>query len=120
MHNAYNDQHNVTALFNLNLLERINKELGANFQLQYFQHYAFYNPWQSRIEMHLESLKDQSVHIGDNEISFRQGESIWTESSYKYTLNEFAQLALAAGFTVKRVWTDSQELFSVQYLVATD
>jgi dimethylhistidine N-methyltransferase len=120
LHNAYNDQHRVTALFNLHLLERINKELDADFQLQYFQHYAFYNPWQSRIEMHLESLKDQCVHIGENEISFSQGESIWTESSYKYTLKEFAQLAFTAGFTVKRVWTDAQELFSVQYLVATE
>jgi len=120
LHHAYNDQHGVTALFNLNLLERMNKELDANFQLQYFQHYAFYNPWQSRIEMHLESLKDQSVSIGDNEISFRQGESIWTESSYKYTRNEFAQLAATAGFAVKRVWTHAQELFSIQYRVVQD
>ena len=66
--------------------------------------------------MHLVSLKNQTVRIGDSEISFKLGESIWTESSYKYTLDEFAQLAAKAGFTVERVWTDPRKLFSVQYL----
>lgn len=119
LHSAYNDQQGVTALFNLNLLTRLNRELYANFQLEHFQHYAFYNPRESRIEMHLESLKDQVVRIGEIEFFFKLGESIWTESSYKYTLDEFAHLALTAGFTVERVWTDAQRLFSVQYLKST-
>ena len=116
LHRAYNDQQGVTALFNLNLLARLNRELYADFQLDQFQHYAFYNPREGRIEMHLESLKDQMVQIGGSEICFKMGESIWTESSYKYTLDEFAQLAVTAGFTVEQVWTDTEALFSVQYL----
>jgi dimethylhistidine N-methyltransferase len=116
LHRAYNDSQGVTAQFNKHLLVRMNQELDANFQLNQFGHYAFYNPGQSRIEMHLVSLKNQTVCIGDIEISFKLGESIWTESSYKYTLDEFARLAATAGFTVERVWTDPRQLFSVQYL----
>ena len=116
LHRAYNDAQGVTAQFNLHLLERINEELDANFQLDQFGHYAFYNPGQSRIEMHLVSLTNQTVRIGEVEIAFKLGESIWTESSYKYTLEEFARLARAAGFIVEGVWTDPQQLFSVQYL----
>lgn len=119
LHRAYNDQQGVTAQFNRNILVRINQELDANFQLDRFGHYAFYNPTESRIEMHLVSLANQVVRLGDVEIPFKLGESIWTESSYKYTLDEFAQLAATAGFTVERVWTDPQELFSVQYLTVT-
>lgn len=119
LHRAYNDQQEVTAKFNLHLLVRINQELDANFQLDQFGHYAFYNPGQSRIEMHLVSLKNQTVRIGDVKISFKLGESIWTESSYKYTLDEFAQLAAAAGFKVECVWTDAQQLFSIQYLTVS-
>src|SRR5579864_8097213 len=85
LHRAYNDSQGVTAQFNKHLLERINHELDANFQLNQFGHYAFYNPGQSRIEMHLVSLKNQAVRIGDIGIAFKLGESIWTESSYKYT-----------------------------------
>jgi dimethylhistidine N-methyltransferase len=114
LHRAYNDSQGVTAQFNKHLLVRMNQELDANFQLNQFGHYAFYNPGQSRIEMHLVSLKNQTVRIGESEISFKLGESIWTESSYKYTLDEFAQLAASAGFTVKQVWTDPRKLFSVQ------
>ena len=116
LHRAYNDSQGVTAQFNKHLLVRLNQELDANFQLNQFGHYAFYNPGQSRIEMHLVSLKNQTVRIGKSEISFKLGESIWTESSYKYTLEEFAQLAATAGFTVECVWTDPRKLFSVQYL----
>jgi dimethylhistidine N-methyltransferase len=116
LHRAYNDRQGVTALFNLNLLVRVNRELGANFQVDQFRHYAFYNPWECRVEMHLESLKDQVVQIGDAKIPFKLGESIWTESSYKYTLDEFAQMAGIAAFTVEQVWTDTQNFFSVQYL----
>lgn len=116
MHHAYNDQQGVTALFNLNMLVRINQELDADFQLNQFGHYAFYNPTAGRIEMHLVSLKNQTVSIGDVKVPFKLGESIWTESSYKYNLEEFAELAATAGFTVEHVWTDPQKLFSVQYL----
>lgn len=118
LHRAYNDAQGVTARFNLHLLERINQELGANFQLHQFGHYAFFNPGQSRIEMHLVSLTNQVVRIGEVEIAFKLGESIWTESSYKYTLEEFARLARATGFRVERVWTDPHQFFSVQYLRA--
>jgi len=116
LHRAYNDSQGVTAQFNKHLLVRMNQELDANFQLNQFGHYAFYNPGQSRIEMHLVSLKNQTVRIGESEIDFKLGESIWTESSYKYTLEEFAQLAATAGFAVEQVWTDPRQLFSVQYL----
>ena len=119
LHRAYNDQEGVTAAFNLNLLERINRELDGDFQLGNFQHNAIYNPKESRIEMHLVSLRDQIVHLGDLSIPFIRGESIWTESSYKYNLNEFALMAMAAGFQVEKVWTDERQWFSVQYLVKT-
>jgi dimethylhistidine N-methyltransferase len=118
LHNAYNDSEGVTAAFNLNLLERINRELGCDFQLGAFEHYAFYNPRGSRVEMHLISQRDQVVHIGGETISFVKGESIWTESSYKYNLDEFEQVAAVAGFRVDRVWVDERQWFSVQYLVA--
>lgn len=116
LHRAYNDAQGVTARFNKHILERVNQELGADFQPQQFSHYAFYNPGHSRIEMHLASLKKQMVHLGSDEIPFQRGESIWTESSYKYTLETFAQLAASAGYVVARVWTDPRELFSIQYL----
>lgn len=116
LHRAYNDAQGVTARFNTHILERINRELGANFQTRHFGHYAFYHPGQGRVEMHLISLKDQVVGIEGTDVSFKLGESIWTESSYKYTLDEFAALATSAGFTVEQVWTDPQALFSVQYL----
>lgn len=116
LHRAYNDAAGVTATFNLNLLVRINHELGADFQLDRFRHYACYNPRAGRIEMHLVSLSEQTVHLADVQISVKRGESIWTESSYKYTVDEFARLAGGAGFTVERVWMDPAELFSVQYL----
>ena len=116
LHRAYNDAQGITAQFNKHLLERINGELGANFQVQHFGHYAFYNPAQGRVEMHLVSLHDQTVQIREVVISFKRGESIWTESSHKYALDDFAHLAADAGFTVERVWTDPRALFSVQYL----
>ena len=116
-HNAYNDSEGLTAAFNLNLLERINRELGCDFQLDAFEHYAFYNPRESRVEMHLISQRGQVVHISGETISFSKGESIWTESSYKYTLDEFEQLATVAGFRVERVWVDERQWFSVQYLI---
>jgi dimethylhistidine N-methyltransferase len=118
LHRAYNDSLGVTAAFNLNLLERVNRELNCDFRRDWFQHYAFYNPRESRVELHLVSLREQTVHVDNVGIPFVEGESIWTESSYKFTLDEFEQMALAAGFKVERAWTDEQQWFSVQYLVS--
>jgi len=117
LHRAYNDAEGVTAAFNLNLLARLNRELDGDFDLTAFRHYAFYNPIEGRIEMHLVSLREQTARIGDASISFAWGETIWTESSYKYTLEGFKALAGEAGFRVARVWTDERQWFSVQYLV---
>lgn len=118
LHRAYNDREGVTGAFNLNLLHRINRELDGDFEPDSFRHYAFYNPRESRVEMHLISLKDQVAHLDDITVPFKKGESIWTESSYKYTLDGFARLAGEAGFKVHRIWCDEREWFSVQYLVA--
>jgi dimethylhistidine N-methyltransferase len=115
---AYNDAQGVTAAFNKNMLVRINEELGGTFQLDRFQHHAFFNETHSRIEMHLVSLGDQCVRVGDVQIPFRTGETILTEYSYKYSLERFAALAHEAGFAVEQVWTDERDYFSVQYLVA--
>lgn len=113
---AYNDAQGVTAAFNLNLLARMNAEIGADFALDGFAHSAFYNEQIGRIEMHLLSLNAQTVHLGGESIRFAEDETIWTECSYKYSLPEFAEMAASAGFTVRRVWTDSGLKFSVQYL----
>jgi dimethylhistidine N-methyltransferase len=118
LYHAYNDREGVTAAFNLNLLVRINRELGADFILDAFRHEAVYNQEKGRVEMHLINLKDQRVHLGETSISLQEGEFIWTESSYKYSLDEFESMVNDAGFDVVRVWTDNREWFSVQYLVA--
>lgn len=115
---AYNDQAGVTAKFNMNLLVRMNRELGANFDTQQFEHKAFYNEKLGRIEMHLVSLTDQSVSIGGNSIRFEANETIHTENSYKYSLAEFDNIARAAGFTREAVWTDPSDKFSLQYFSA--
>ncbi|KAA3610002.1 MAG: L-histidine N(alpha)-methyltransferase [Calditrichaeota bacterium] len=116
LNNAYNDSRGVTAEFNLNQLKRFNKELGSNFNLDDFRHDAFYNKKEGRMEMHLISKKDQTVKLNGSIISFNKDESIWTESSYKYSLDEFKNIANDAGFSVENVWIDEAELFSVQYL----
>jgi dimethylhistidine N-methyltransferase len=118
LHAAYNDGKGVTARFNLNLLARINREANGDFDLSQFAHYAFYNPRLGRIEMHLISRRDQTAHVAGQSFTFREGETIFTESSYKYTLSEFARLANESGYRVVRVWTDPQKLFSVQYLIS--
>lgn len=115
---AYNDARGVTAAFNLNLLTRINRELGGDFALDQWAHDALYNPLEGRIEMHLVSQANQRVQIGDTAVRFRAGETIHTECSYKYSLEDFDCLAQRSGWTVQRVWTDPQQLFSVQYLTA--
>jgi dimethylhistidine N-methyltransferase len=120
LHYAYNDRQGVTAAFNLNLLERINRELDGDFHPEQFEHRAFYNIDRGRVEMHLVSLTDQTVHLNHTKISFERGESIWTESSYKYDLSDFAEMANEAGFQVKRVWCDEQQWFGVLYLIVAD
>lgn len=112
---AYNDVKGITAQFNLNLLSRINRELAADFELESFEHEAFYNPDAGRIEMHLNSLVSQTVTIGDEKINISQNENIHTENSYKYSVEEFAALAKRAGFELVNVWTDADKLFSLHY-----
>jgi len=113
---AYDDAAGVTAAFNMNLLKRINHELGGDFDLEAFRHRAVFNADASRIEMHLVSCKDQSVRIGGDSFPFREGETIHTESSYKYTLDSFRALAATAGWRSETVWTDADALFSVHIL----
>jgi dimethylhistidine N-methyltransferase len=118
LNKAYNDAAGVTADFNLNLLTRINNELNADFDLSSFGHKAFYNDKAGCVEMHLVSQKAQQIKIGDNYIDFRQGETIHTESSYKYTIEEFQKLGNDAGFLPLHVWTDDRNRFSVHYFEA--
>jgi dimethylhistidine N-methyltransferase len=117
---AYDDAAGVTAAFNLNILDRINRELDGAFDLNAFRHRAIYNPEAGRVEMHIESLGDQEVDVGGETFAFEAGETIWTECSHKYTLEEFADLASEAGLEVRQVWTDADNLFSVQFLCNTD
>ncbi len=113
---AYNDAAGVTAEFNLNLLARINRELGADFDLSAFAHRAFYNAAEGRVEMHLVSRRDQKVRLAGTTIDFHAGETIHTENSYKYDIDEFQAMARRAGFTPRKVWTDPQRLFSIHFL----
>jgi L-histidine Nalpha-methyltransferase len=118
LHAAYNDARGVTAAFNLNLLARINRELGGDFDLQRFRHYAFYNATLGRVEMHLVSLARQSVRVGRSRFQFDVGETIHTENSCKYSIEEFQALAAEAGFRSARVWRDRRGLFSLHGLTA--
>lgn len=113
---AYNDTKGLTREFNLNLLVRINRELGGNFDLEQFKHMAFFNPIESRIEMHLVSRMEQAITLDGVEIRFQKEERILTEYAYKYSLEDFELLADSAGLKVDTVWIDPAELFSVQYL----
>jgi L-histidine Nalpha-methyltransferase len=113
---AYNDSKGVTAKFKLNLLARINRELGGKFNLACFEHHAFFNRERSRIEMHLASLKRQKVRICGECIDFRVGETIHTENSYKYSVESFGALARGAGWAPVALWTDPQNNFSVHAL----
>ena len=119
LHNAYNDSEGVTKAFNLNILHRINRELDGNFDPQTFEHYAFFNPVQKRIEMHLVSLCEQWVNIGEELIHFSHGESIHTENSCKFTLDDVGHMGAACGFKNTRIWTDTEKLFSVSFLLKT-
>ncbi|HEY8360539.1 MAG TPA: L-histidine N(alpha)-methyltransferase, partial [Ramlibacter sp.] len=118
LHAAYNDSEGVTAAFNLNLLARANRELGTDFELAQFAHYAFYNAPQRRIEMHLVSRERQSVRLAGQRFELEDGESLHTENSYKFTVDGLRALARRAGFRPGPVWTDPQRLFSVHWLHA--
>ncbi len=115
---AYDDSQGVTAAFNLNLLTRINRELSADFLLDQFRHKAFYDEAKGRIEMHLESLRAQTVHVDGKSFEFRAGETIHTENSCKYTVDEFRSMGRAAGFKPDKVWVDSERMFSVHAMSA--
>ena len=111
---AYNDAERVTAQFNLNLLTRINRELDGNFQLDTFEHHAFYNRERHRVEMHLASLKRQKVKVAGDTIDFRAGETIHTENSYKYSIESLSALARGVGWLPVATWMDSRKYFSLQ------
>lgn len=113
---AYNDAAGVTAAFNLNLLRRINREAGANFDLHGFRHEAIWNDRQSRIEMHLISLRNQTVSLGGRTLTFLEGESIHTENSYKHTPAKLVDIAGKAGWETWKVWKDHAGLFGVMLL----
>lgn len=120
LYDAYNDAAGVTARFNLNVMVRINRELGGNFDTGAFIHRAIYNRERHRIEMHLISKKAQSVRVLGRSFSFRPGETIHTESSYKYSLDRFTALARGSGWTPVESWTDAAGMFSVHALMASD
>lgn len=113
---AYNDAAGVTAAFNLNLLRRINRELGADFDLNRFRHHAFFNRARNRVEMHLASCAAQEIRLCDRTISFARDETIHTENSYKYSVDSFQALAAEAGWSPVAVWTDPARYFSVHAL----
>lgn len=114
---AYNDKAGVTAEFNLNILSNLNNSLGTNFNLGNWAHLAFYNSEKGRIEMHLKSLNDQKVKLNGRIFSFRKNETIHTENSYKYSIDEFSQM-VADFYSVKKFWTDTENKFCILYMTA--
>jgi len=117
LNKAYNDEAGVTAEFNLNILRRLNREIDSDFNLNDWNHLAFFRAGECRIEMHLESKRDQLIHLNGDRIPVSKGETILTEYSYKYTLEAFKSL-VSDSYRVETVWTDRDNLFSIQYLVA--
>ncbi|MDQ6808922.1 MAG: L-histidine N(alpha)-methyltransferase [Verrucomicrobiota bacterium] len=117
---AYNDRAGVTAAFNLNLLVRLNRELGTDFDLANWSHRAIYNPACARIEMHLISANDQTAHVGGRAFRFREGEIIVTEFSYKHTQEGFVALAASAGFRLANTWMDPKQLFAVFHFAVAE
>jgi len=117
---AYNDAAGVTEEFNLNLLRRINRELGGNFRIECFEHHAFFNRERNRIEMHLASLRRQKVKVAGETIDFRAGETIHTENSYKYSVDSLRALARGVGWIPDGNWTDSKGYFCVHAFVLRD
>ncbi|GAP36542.1 L-histidine N(alpha)-methyltransferase [Piscinibacter sakaiensis] len=120
LHAAYNDAAGVTAAFNLNLLARANRELGADFALAAWEHAAFYHPGLQRIEMHLVSRRAQRVHLLGRAFDIDEGESLHTENSCKYTVDGFRALARRAGWAPQAVWTDAQRRFALHWLLPED
>ncbi|HET7776207.1 MAG TPA: L-histidine N(alpha)-methyltransferase [Azospira sp.] len=116
LHAAYNDGAGVTAAFNRNLLLRANRELGCNFRVEAFQHYAFYNPERQRMEMHLINTRAQQILLGGQYFPLAPGESIHTENSHKYTVEGFQALAATCGFLPRAAWCDAHGLFSLHWL----
>ncbi|MGY0195035.1 L-histidine N(alpha)-methyltransferase [Leptothrix sp. BB-4] len=116
LHAAYNDPEGVTAAFNLNLWARANREAGADFDLSAWHHAAFYDPLQQRIEMHLVSRRDQTVHVAGQRFDFAEGDSVHTENSCKYSVPGFQALAREAGWQPQHGWSDEAGLFSVHWL----
>lgn len=112
---AYNDSKGVTAAFNKNLLERLNREFGANINPDSFRHQAVYNKSKGRIEMHLVSLIPQTVTVACKKFTFEEGETIHTENSYKYSPEEFEHLA-SEYFSLEKTWMDENHLFGFYYL----
>ena len=115
---AYDDAAGVTAAFNKNILTRLNQDAGARFDVDTFEHRAFFNPRQSRVEMHLVSRIEQIVRVAGEPIHFEAGETIWTESSYKYDRARLEELIETAGFRLRKLWTNSKRQFWVAYLEA--
>ena len=113
---AYNDTRGITAEFNLNILQSMNRIAGADFDPSTFSHHAFYNTERQRIEMHLISKESQTVEVNGVAINFDKGETLHTENSYKYTVEGFTELSEAAGFRLQNSWIDKDDLFSVHYL----
>lgn len=116
LNRAYNDEAGYTAAFNLNILHRVAGELDSDIDPAAFAHYAFYNEAEGRIEMHLRSIRAQTVHVGSAAFEVAADELIHTEDSYKYTLDGFAELARNAGYEATARWTDDEDLFSIHYL----
>ena len=112
---AYNDAPGINAAFNLNLLHRLNRELGGDIRVEQFEHVARYNPELGRMELYLKSRVEQSARIAGRGFDFAAGELIHTENSYKYAISEFHALAARAGFTPAHTWTDRAAMFSVHY-----
>jgi dimethylhistidine N-methyltransferase len=118
LEDAYNDKKGVTAEFNLNILERLNRELGTNFNLMNWKHDAFYNKEHGRIEMHLESLTEQDVKVNGSLINHSKGETILTEYSYKYSVKEFQELG-SDSFKLEKAWKDKDNKFGILYFSVT-
>lgn len=118
LHAAYNDAAGVTAAFNKNLLARANRDLGTDFDLSRFHHYAAYNPVLQRVEMYLISAERQRARVAGRTVAFDEGEAVHTENSHKYTVDGFRALAVDAGFSPRAFWCDAARLFSVHWLAA--
>ena len=117
IHAAYNDARGVTDQFNLNVLHRVNRELGANFNVDQFVHHAVYNPQAHRVEIFVVSCCQQTVTVGDRQFQFQSQEPIFTEYSHKYTIHGFEELAAQARFSLHKYWTDARRYFAVLHLV---